>query len=121
MNLFKLFTSGNFEEQFEKALEKELSKPKNENEIYNEICDCYRILLSRVEINGFASFRFSDYENHRKITVDNREYDLDATFGHDDTEATELLFTVDCLLTDLENDPTEAVLKKIEGKMNQKI
>ena len=118
MNLFNFFKSKDFEEQFEKALEAEISKPKNENEIYNEVSDCYRMLLSFLNITTFDSFRFPDCENHRKISVDKKEYDLDLVFDSGNTDAKELLFTIDCLLTDLENDSVEVILEKIENIMN---
>ena len=105
MNLFNFFKSKDFEEQFEKALEKEISnhKNKNENELYNEISDCYRMLLSLLNIGGFDSLRFPDREDPRKISVDGKEYDLELVFDNN-TDAKELLFTIDCLLADLEND-----------------
>ena len=119
MNLFNFFKSKDFEEQFEKALEKEISnhKNKNENELYNEISDCYRMLLSLLNIGGFDSLRFPDREDPHKISVDGKEYDLELVFDNN-TDAKELLFTIDCLLADLENDPIEVILEKIENNMN---
>ena len=120
MNLFNFFKSKDFEEQFEKALEEEISnhKNKNEDEICNEISDCYRMLLSLLNVSSFDSLRFPDREDPHKISADQKEYDLDVAFDSNNADAKELLFTIDCLLSDLENDTVEVILEKIENIMN---
>lgn len=118
MGFLDVFKSKQFEESFEKALEKEMNKPKSKNKIYSEIMNCYFMILSLLNINNFNSFRFVDYENCRMVVIDGNEYDFDNKFHHNDSNATEILCTIDCLMADLEEDNIEAILRKIEKKIS---
>ena len=121
MGSFDLFYSKKFEELVEKALEQEMAKPKSKNEIYNEIADHYLFLLSFLNVNTFTMFRFLDYDDCRKATVDECEYDFDRLFCHDDGAAAEALHSIDCLIADLDSESTENILKKTEKKINARI
>lgn len=120
MNLFNLLKSKQFEEMLEKTLKEELSKPKSINEIYNEISNYYFVLLSLLKISKFDSFNFPDYDDCRKVIVDENEYDFDSLFCHDDEDATNALCAIDCLISDLEEDNLEKILKEIEKTINVK-
>ncbi len=118
MNLFNILKLKQFEEMFEKALEEELFKPQSKSEIYNEISNYYFVLLSLLKIDKFNSFNFPDYDDCRKIEVDGNEYDFDDLFCHDNEQATDALCAIDCLISDLEEDNLEKMLKIIEKTIN---
>ncbi len=118
MGLFGVFKSKQFEELFEKELEREMTKPQSENEINSEIMNCFFMILSLLNVNKFNSFQFVDYEDCRRVVIDGNEYNFDNEFHHNDSNATQILCTIDCLIADLEEDNTEAILKKIEKKIN---
>ena len=118
MNLFNILKLKQFEEMFEKALEEEFFKPQSKSEIYNEISNYYFVLLSLLKIDNFNSFNFPDYDDCRKIEVDGNEYDFDDLFCHDNEQATDALCAIDCLISDLEEDNLEKMLKKIEKTIN---
>lgn len=120
MHLFDKLNLKQFGELLEKSLEEELAKPKNKSEIYNEIADYYFTLLNMLGINNFDAFHFPDYEDCRIVVVDEREYDFDNEFCHDDSDATEALCAIDCLISDLEEMSMETVLKKIEDIVNMR-
>ena len=115
MNLFDLFASKDFDKMLEAALEEEMAKPADKNEIYREITHYYSILISYLGIDSFDSFKFTDYEDPRLISVDGREYDLNREFSNED--AAEALHAVDALIADVE-ERLENVLKKTEKKVN---
>ncbi len=112
--------NGAFDELFDKALEEQLSKPISAKEIYSEIANNYFILMGIHGIDDFKLFKFSDYEDYRKIIVDGKEYDFDNPFCHDDNEATETLCAIDCLMADLGEEKKKVVLKKLEKMINTK-
>lgn len=118
MGLFDIFKSKQFEELFEKAIEEEMTNSQTKNEIYSEITNCYFMILSLLNVNNFKSFLFPDYEDCRKIVVDGKEYDFDNEFRHNNKNATEIICTIDCLIADLEDDDSEAILRKIEKNIN---
>ena len=118
LNLFNKLKSKEFEQKFMEALEKEMSKPKSKNETYYAIADNYFMLLSLLNINSFHSFHFSDYEDCRVVVVDEKEYDFDNEFCHNDLEATEALCAIDCLIADLEATSMETILKEVEYRVN---
>jgi len=117
MGLFDIFKSKNFDDLFEEALEREMTKPRNENEIYSEITNCYFTLLRLLNIDSFNSFKFAAREDCRRVVVDGNEYDFDNEFHHNDSLATEMLCTIDCLIADLEND-VATILGNIETKIS---
>ena len=119
MNLFNKLNLEQFGELLGKALEEELFKPKSENEIYDEIADYYFILMNMLGINSFDAFHFPDYEDCRIVVVDGNEYDFDSEFCHNDSEATEALCAIDCLISDLEGISMETILKNIEDIVNK--
>ncbi len=118
MDLLNIFKSKEFENLFEKVLEEEMSKRKDENEIYNGIANHYFMLLSMLNVNSFSFFHFPDYEDCRKVLVDNKEYDFNNEFCHNDSDATEALCAIDCLIADLEVNDLKTLLKKIESTVN---
>ena len=118
MGLFGVFKSKQFEELFEKELEREMTKPQSENEIHSEIMNCFFMILSLLNVNKFNSFQFVDYEDCRRVVIDGNEYNFDNEFHHNDSNATQILCTIDCLIADLEEDNIEAILKKIEKEIN---
>jgi hypothetical protein len=50
--------------------------------------------------------------------VDGNEYDFDDLFCHDNEQATDALCAIDCLISDLEEDNLEKMLRKIEKTIN---
>lgn len=118
MNLLNILKSKQFEEMFMEALEREIAKPKSKNETYNEIADYYFMLLNMLNINSFHSFHFPDYEDCRIVAVDEKEYDFDNEFCHNDFEATETLCAIDCLIADLEPTSMKTILKEVESRVN---
>lgn len=104
--------SKEFEDLSEKTLEEELSKRKNKSELYEDIANCYFMLLSLLEIDAFNSLYFPDYEDSRRVIVDEVEYDFDSAFSHNDRDATDALCAMDGLLSDLGEKSLEKVLKK---------
>ena len=118
MNLFNKLKSKEFEQMFMEALEKEMAKPKSKNETYNAIADNYFMLLSLLNINSFHSFHFPDYEDCCVVVVDEKEYDFDSEFCHNDLEATETLCAIDSLIADLEETSMETILKEVEKRVN---
>lgn len=118
MGIFDFFKSKEFEELFEKALEEEMAKPHDKNEIYNEIANNYFVLLSLLNIDRFGLFQFYDYEDPRKVLVDATKHDFDNEFCHDDSNATEALCAIDCLIANLEEESLAKILNKIEKKIN---
>lgn len=76
------------------------------------------MILSLLNVNKFNSFQFVDYEDCRRVVIDGNEYNFDNEFHHNDSNATQILCTIDCLIADLEEDNIEAILKKIEKKIN---
>ena len=103
---------------FNKLIDEETSKPKNKNENYKEISDCYLELLSLLNISDFSSFCFVYYENNRRVLIDEKEYDFDSLFCHDNSIASGKLCEIDCLLSDLDEPNQELVLKEIEKIVN---
>ncbi len=118
MNLFNKLKSKEFEEMLMEALEKEMAKPKSKNEMYNEIADYYFMLLNMLNINSFHSFHFPDYEDCRIVVVDEKEYDFDNEFCHNDLEATEALCAIECLIADMEATGIKTILKEVEIRVN---
>lgn len=116
MDMFKKLKSKQFEYRLEKALETEMTESKSEAKIYSEIISCYFQILSFININNFYCFKFPDYEDGHKVTVDAKEYDLDNMFCHNNSAGKELLYTIDCLIADLD-EGTASALKNIEKKM----
>ncbi len=107
---------------FDKILSDEVSKIDNtlsESDLYEEIVENYFIILKKLGIKDFNVFRFAEYDYCREIIVDGNKYDLDSAFSHNDADATEALCTVDCLISDLEEDEEE-ILKTVEKMINQK-
>ena len=119
MNLFDIFNSENFDKMLEKALEKEMSKPQSKNQIYEELADNYIFLLNMLNIKNFNLFGFPDYEDCRRITIDSNEYDFNNEFNHNHKKVKEALYTIECLIADLEEDSLEKILKKIEKTINK--
>ena len=118
MGLFDFLKSKEFEELFEKTLEKELTKPEDKNAIYSEITNYYLMLLRFLNINNFSVFHFIDYEDCHRVIVDEKEYDFDNLFNHDNLDATNALCAIDCLISDLGEDSLPNLLKKIEKEVN---
>lgn len=114
--MFKKLNSKQFEYQSEKALEMEMTESKSESIIYSEIVSCYFQILSFININSFECFEFSGYEDAHKVIVDAKEYDLDNMLCHNNSVVEEFLYTIDCLIADLD-EGTAAALKNIEKKM----
>ena len=65
-----------FEDLFKKTLEEEMSEPKNKSKLYDDIVNYYFMLLSLLKIDSFNSFHFHDYEDYRRVNVDEVEYDF---------------------------------------------
>ncbi len=120
-NLFDILNSKEAGELLDIMIEAEASKPQNNDDIYDEIVSHYFMLLSLRKIDTFASFRFPDYEDCRTVLVDSKKYDLDSVFCHNDSQATNALYAIDCLIADLGETNLECVLKKIEEKINAMI
>jgi carbonic anhydrase len=118
MNLFNLLKSKKFGKLLDKALDEQMFKTKSKGEIYSEIVNYYFLLLRKLSIDSFHSFHFPDYEDCRKVEVDGKEYDFENKFSHNDSDATEALCAIDCLITDLEANSIETVLKEIEDNLN---
>ena len=118
MKFFKILNLNQFEKVFKESLEEKISKPKNKSDIYDEIANYYFTLLSILNIDSFNQFRFPDYEDCRKVIVDDKEYDFDDKFSHDDSDATEALCAIDCLIADLGAKNFKTLLKKIEDTVN---
>jgi len=118
MKLFKILNLNQFEKIFKETLEEKISNPKNKSDIYDEIANYYFILLNILNIDSFNHFRFPDYEDCRKVVVDEKEYDFDDKFSHDDSDATEALCAIDCLIADLGVKDFKTLLKKIEDTVN---
>ena len=78
---------------------------------------CFFMILSLLNVNKFNSFQFVDYEDCRRVVIDGNEYNFDNEFHHNDSNATQILCTIDCLIADLEEDNIEAILKKIEKRL----
>ena len=111
-NLVNLFNSKEFKDSFEKAPEEEMSHRKSNSEIYNDIVNYYFLLLDLLKIDSFNSFRFPDYEDCRRVNVNEVEYDFDNCFCHDDLNATDALCSIDSLIADIEEISPEENLKK---------
>ena len=118
MGLFNIFKSKEFEELLEKTLEEEMAKPEDKSEIYSEIINHYLMLLRFLNIDSFNEFHFPDYEDCRRVTVDGKEYDFDGLFNRRDLTATDTLSAIDCLISDLEEDGLQNILKKVEKEIN---
>lgn len=116
--LAQIFASDKFEDAFNNLIDEETLKTQNEDEVYKEIADCYLELLSLLNINDFSSFCFVDYENNRRVLIDEKEYDFDSLFCHDNSIASGKLCEMDCLLSDLDEPNQELVLKEIEKIVN---
>lgn len=114
-----VFGDGKFENAFNSALEEALLNPKSTDEIYDELIDYYFLLLNLLDIFDFKKIHFPDYKDCRRISIDNKEYDFNDCFEHDDNEAAETLCAIDCLIADLQNDGEKSVLKKVENKINK--
>ena len=114
-----VFGNGNFENAFNNALEEALSTPKSTAEIFDELTDNYYTLINILEINDFKKFHFPDYDDCRRVSVDGKEYDFNDCFDHNDDDATEALYAIDCLIADLQSNGKTGVLKKIENKINK--
>lgn len=108
-----LLNDKKFESEFDKEIERILSQRKSEKEIYSEITNIFFQLLKLFHINDFNSFRFYDYEDFRKVVIDGKEYDLEKS-----KKMKNSLYTIDCLIADLDEDNFELILKKIEEKIN---
>lgn len=120
MGMFQKLNLKQFEYQLEKALETEMTESKSEAKIYSEIIGCYVQILSFININNFNCFEFPDYEDGHKVIVDAKEYDLDNMFCHNHSAGKELLYTIDCLIADLD-EGTAGALKNIEQKMRSHV
>ena len=92
-------------------------EPLSEKNLYERIVDNFFIVIKKLSIDKFNFFRFLRYDYPRKIIIDGNEYDLDSAFSHNDTEATEALCAIDCLLADSGYD-IETTLKNIEKRIN---
>lgn len=115
MDMFKKLNSKQFKYQLEEALETEMTESKSEVKIYSEIISCYFQILSFININNFDCFEFSDYEDGHKVIVDAKEYDLDNMLCHNNSVGKELLYTIDCLIADLDVGTAKA-LKNTEKR-----
>ena len=89
-------------------------------ELYKEIVDNYFILIDELGITDFNFFRFARYDYCREIIIDKQNFDLDAEFCHDDSEATEALCATECLIADISNKSVEDILKKVESMINKR-
>ena len=118
MELFDIFKSKQFEELFENVLEREMNRPQNENAILCEIKNCFFMIFSLLHVTDFNSFRFIDYDDRRRVMIDGNEYDFNIEFNHNDSNATEILCTIDCLMANLKEDNIEVSLRKLEKMLN---
>ena len=114
-NFFNALNTKEFSALFDVALDK---MPTSNDEIWGELVSYYFTLLHLLKIDNFNSFSFPDYEDCRTVVVDGIEYDFDSEFCHDDSEATNALCAIDCLMADLEEDNLEEILKILEKKIN---
>ena len=112
---FSILNSKEFSALFDDKLD-EISKSKNE--IWEELVSYYFILLRLLGIDNFNSFSFPNYEDCHTVVVDGTEYDFDSDFCHDDSEATNALCAIDCLMADLEKDNLAEILKELEEKIS---
>ena len=121
LDLDKLLDSG-IVDLFKEILSEELCEPfepVSVDLLYEEIVDNYFILMQELDIDSFNFFRFASYDYCREIIIDKQSFDLDAEFCHDDSEATEALCAIDCLIADAD-ESVELILKKVESIINKR-
>lgn len=122
LDLDELMDSGVIE-LFKNMLSEELSESFDyveEESLYEEIVDNYFILIDELGITDFNFFRFARYDYCREIIIDKQNFNLDAEFCHDDSEATEALCAIECLIADISNKSVEDILKKVESMINKR-
>ena len=121
LDLDKLLDSG-IVDLFKEILSEELCEPfepVSVDSLYEEIVDNYFILMQELDIDSFNFFRFASYDYCREIIIDKQSFDLDAEFCRDDSEATEALCAIDCLIADAD-ESVESILKKVESIINKR-
>lgn len=116
-DLFKFFSSEEFEELFEKKFDQVLQQKTSDEELIREIAEHYLVLIN-VVCRDFGKVRLHR-SDCRKISIDGKRYDFDAILTHGNPEQTEHLIAIDALLSDL-SSTDRTVLVQIEEAINEK-
>lgn len=83
----------------------------------DKIAENYLILIKHLGIKHFEKVKFPDHEDPRIILIDDKKYNFDTEFSHNDSAETEALCAIDCLLADLGED-FKAILLTVEKALN---
>ena len=119
-NIFDILGSkkfGNLKENLENIISETDFTPVDENEVYSLITDNYFKLIKKLKIKEFSTFSFYDYENSRIVVIDDKKYDFDTCFSHNNSTAAEILCEIDSLIADIGKE-LSFILKEIEKRIN---
>ena len=108
---------GNLKENLENIISETDFTPVDENDAYSQITDNYFKLIKKLKIKAFSTFSFNDYNDCRVVVIDDRKYDFDAAFSHNDSSAAEILCEIDSLIADIGKE-LSFILKEIEKRIN---
>ncbi len=107
----------NLADNLENLLSETDFPPVDENEAYSQITDNYFKLIKKLKIKAFSTFSFNDYNDCRVVIIDDKKYDFDACFSHNNSSAAEILCEIDSLIADIGKE-LSFILKEIEKRMN---
>ncbi len=119
--IFETLCGSSFGDMLDGLIEEELSESLGPEEIYDELVNCYFELIRKLGIKKFESFEFADSEYCRRIIVDGKVYSFDDDFSHNDSDAEELLYKIDCLTADLGENSLKPILERLSKMINLKI
>lgn len=107
----------NLAENLENLLSETDLPPVNEDASLSLITDNYFKLIKKLKIKEFSTFSFYDYENSRIVVIDDKKYDFDTCFSHNNSTTAEILCEIDSLIADIGKE-LSFILKEIEKRIN---
>ncbi len=115
MKIFWYLKDHQSDPQFEVAFE-----DTDYKELSDKIIKNYLILIKKLGIEHFEKVKFPDYEDPRIILIDDKEYNFDIEFSHNDRAATAALCAIDCFMADSGED-FKAILLTVEKALNDSV
>lgn len=117
----KLEKGRNFAELLAKEFSGDFSvfEEPSEEELYEEIVRNIFLLLDNLGVAEFKKFGFADYEYYREVIIDDKKYNIDDEFCHQNPEADEAVCAIDCMIADLEDDE-KTILRNVEKMINSR-
>lgn len=115
MKIFGYLKNHQSDPQFEASL-----GVTDDEEPSDKIAENYLILIKQLGIEHFEKVKFPDYEDPRIILIDDKKYNFDTEFSHNDSAATEALCAIDCLMADSGED-FKAILLTVEKALNDSV